>query len=159
MPTDRQRVEASIPAFLMFDVALSGLDESEGEQVKNLRTYLAIASTECVQDLQEPSRSKILRRSQRIFHEVFDEYRKENMDVAKLGLMAYYLLKAVTDVDYLVIGPESMMQKALDILLPVLGEHAEVQKLDRSAQKQARRVLQRLQGFGYYPGVPLPDDT
>lgn len=158
MPTDRQRVEASLPCFLMLDVVLNGIEvEDDGENYKRLKTHLALASTECVQDLMEPARSKILRRSERAYHDVFDEYRKIEGGSAKLGLIGYYLLRALTDGDYLVIGQESQMQQALDMLLPLLEEHASIAAVDRSAQKQARKVLMRLQGLGYYGSVQLPD--
>ena len=99
-------------------------------------------------------RSKLIRRGHRAHEEVTAPYRKEGHRVDKVGLIIYWLLKSVTDCEYVVIGEASSLQKALDIIWPALEHAAQVDPLLASAKKQGKRLLEHLQRLGYYSGVP-----
>ena len=52
--------------------------------------------------------------------------------------MLYWVLKSITDCEYVVIGEDSSLQKALDIVWPALEHAAQVDPLMASAKKQGQ---------------------
>ena len=59
----------------------------------------------------------------------------------------------MTDCDYLVLEDDSPMRKAMDLMLPALAPTAEIDELNASAKKGARKALKTLQAMGYFEGV------
>lgn len=156
MPTDRQRVELMLPAHMMLGVFLNGVDEKDEPAAVTLKAKLVAASIMPVADVMEPARSKLIRRAARAYHEITDGYTKEGATVGKMGLISFHLLRVLLDCEYLVMPGGSPMSDAMDEMLPLLDEAYQEEALDRSARKQARRVLGHLQRLGYYPGVAWP---
>lgn len=159
MPTDRQRVELMLAPIVLLDVVLNGISEPDGEEAMETRRLLRAAIEEVVADLREPQRSKIIRRSRRVYGDAVEPYRREGMEVAKLGLVAFYWLQNLVAQGYFVLAEDSLLQRALDRLLPALEPAANIPALDASAQRQAIRFLRGLQCAGYFAGVDFNDET
>ena len=157
MLTDRQRVGLLLPVQVMLTVLVHGVDDPEHEDAKLCRELLVQASEEPLGDLPPDKKVKVMRRVLRLHDEVSRPYTKEGMRADKYGLIAYYWLKALTDADYLILGAESAFSKALDLFLPAIGHVTEIEKVDKSAQKNARKFLTHLQRLGYYTGVGIVD--
>lgn len=157
MLTDRQRVELLLPSQVMLAVLIHGVDDPDHPDAKQCKELLVLAGNEVLMDLLPNRREQIVRRVYRVHKEVTEPYTKEGMRTDKLGLIAYYWLKAVVDQEYLVIGEESAFMKAMDIFLPAIEHVAQIEKVDKSAQKNARKFLAHLQRLGYYQGVSFPD--
>ena len=150
---DRQRVELHLIPMLLLGVVIAGVNDPDHPDAKACQRLLLNAAEAPVQDMREPFRSKLIRRGHRAHEEVTLPYRKEGHRVDKIGLMLYWMLKTITDCDYVVIGEDSSLQKALDIVWPALEHSAQVDPLMASARKQSRRLLDHLQRLGYYAGV------
>jgi len=151
---DRQRVELHLIPMLLLGVVIAGVNDPDHPDAKACQRLLLDAAEAPFQDMREPFRSKLIRRGHRAHEEVTLPYRKEGNRVDKIGLMLYWMLKAITDCDYVVIGEDSSLQKALDIVWPALEHSAQVDPLMASARKQSRRLLDHLQRLGYYAGLP-----
>lgn len=153
---DRQRVEIMLPAQIMLGVLLAGASDQECDDFKIAKEAFIEASDEAVRDLMPEKRASIIRRMFRVNLEVSAPYQKENARVDKMGLIAFYWLRALVDQDYLILHEGSAMQRGMDIMMPALEHAANIEKLDASAQKNARKFLAHLQRLGYYPGVKEP---
>jgi hypothetical protein len=152
--SDRQRIELHLPPMFLLGVVIAGVTDERHPDAVECRELLIAAAEAPFADLREPLRSKLIRRGHRTHEEVAGPYRKENSRVDKVGLIFYWLLKAITDCDYIVIGQDSALQKALDLVFPALEHAAVIDPLMASAQKQGRKVLEHLQRLGYYADVP-----
>jgi len=150
---DRQRIELMLPPQVMLAVLIDGVNDPDHPDAIKCRELLVKASAEPIQDLPPNKQVQLTRRVMRTHLEVTAAYRKDGMRTDKLGLIAYYWLKALLDQDYLVLGPESYFSQALDLFLPAIEHAAQIEKLDKSAQKNARKFLAHLQSLGFYQGV------
>lgn len=159
MPSDRERVELLLAPILFLDIALNGTSDPESDEAMETRRLLRAAVEEIVEDLREPQRSKIIRRSRRVYGDAVEPYRREGMEVAKLGLVAFYWLQRLVAQGYFVLAEDSPLQLALDRLLPALEPAANIPALDASAQRQSVRFLRGLQAAGYFTGVHFDDQT
>jgi hypothetical protein len=153
--TDRQRVELVLLPMMMLDVLLNGVDKPDHVDAKRADALLRAAAGEGLAGMLAKDQSKIMRRAKRTHQEAIQMYRRENAQVAKVGLLTFYLTQAVTDCDYLVLTPRSAMAAAMDLMIPALQPSAEVEKLNASAKRAARKALQKLQDLGLFEGVPL----
>ena len=151
---DRQRVELHLIPMLLLGVVIAGVNDPDHPDAKACQRLLLNAAEAPFQDMREPFRSKLIRRGHRAHEEVTLPYRKEGHRVDKIGLMLYWVMKAITDCEYVVIGEDSSLQKALDLIWPALEHAAQVDPLMASAKKQGRKMLESLQRLGYYSGVP-----
>lgn len=157
MITDRHRVELMLPAQMMLAVLIAGADAPNHPDAKEARACLKQASDEVVADLSDKQRASLARRVARVHLEITEEHRRIAARVDKVGLIAYYLIKAITDCDYLVIPDGSAMSRGLAYMLRALEPSANIERLDQSAQKASRKMLLHLQRLGYYERVPVGD--
>lgn len=144
-----------LPAQVMLSVMLAGVDDPNHPAAVETNKLLIDAADEPVKGLHPQERSKIIRRMFRVHQEVTEPYRKQNARVDKMGLIAFYWLKALTDSEFLVMYEGSAMGKAMELMLPALEHAAAQDALDSSAQKAARKFLAHLQELGYYAGVEM----
>lgn len=152
---DRQRVEIMLPAQIMLGVLLAGASDQDCEEFRMAKEAFIEASDEAVRDLMPQKRNAIIRRMFRVNLEVTAPYQKEDARVDKMGLVAFYWLKALIEQDYLILYEGSAMQRGMDIMMEALEHAANIEKLDASAQKNARKFLAHLQRLGYYQGVTM----
>jgi hypothetical protein len=134
---------------------------------RETRRLLLEASAIPLEDLYfEKKRTSLTNRIQRTHLEVVAPYLKgDDPDPRKIGIIAYYLLQHLVDTNVLIVPEDSAFGQALAVMLPALSpwegstdqEVEDYERLNRSAQKQVRKVVQQLQIAGYYEGIPLPD--
>lgn len=72
---------------------------------------------------------------------------------AKLALSLYYFLRNMVDQGAYVISDESKFSKALDMFLPTVDPWLDQPRFVRSAYKEGRRILTRMQQAGYFSDV------
>lgn len=137
------------------------------ETFRQTKQLLLEACNEALKGVYPPQKElSLLRRIERVHREVVEPFiTTDKPDPRKIGIVAYYLLQHLVDTELLIVPEESSFGQALDNMLPALSpqansspeEDAEYEALNRSAQKQVCRILQKLQTEGYYKGIPLPD--
>ena len=155
--SDRQRVEALLFPQMLWAVVEAGVNDKEGAEFKECQRLLFEAMAEPVKGLSERDTGKIVRRTGRVHLDVTEPYRQEGARCDKVGLIVYFLIKAATECDYLVIPEGSAIQRALDLYLPAVQHSADEAALFASSKKHARKVLKHLQRLGYFDGVPFAE--
>lgn len=148
--SDRHVVEATLPSSFFWEVMVNGVADRHAPDHSQVIAWLDEATEAEVAGLPADRRSKILRRSQRIYHQALAEFRRQEMEAGKFGLVAFYLFDQLRDAGLFTLVDGSPLDRALEALLPAIAEWTAIPAVDASAQKQARRLLQLLQGEGYY---------
>ena len=144
---------------LMRGVVENGANDIHDPVFIVTRQLLALAESEAILGVPEKDCYKLSRRMLRAEQEVIGAYQKEGASVAKVGLILYYLLSAMTECDYLTLHPGSPMDQALEKILPALEPSANIVRLDQSAKKASRKVLKHFQTLGYFRGVLMEEDN
>lgn len=147
--TDRQRVEITLPARMLFTLHVCNCYADPDEAVvEKLGKLLVKACTEALDDLPEKAGSKIARRIERIHEAVTKDM--DDQAAAKVGLTIYYFVKDLIDREVLVLWDGSAFGEAINTMIPMFDYAFDVERMDKSARKQARRLLELLQREGYY---------
>lgn len=148
--SDRSMVESVLPCHLMLSVVMNGAEPDDPEAVKCI-ALLRSAAYEAVESLPtEKGREKILRRSERAYQDVARQWSGEGHSVGKFGLIVYYWLRGMMEAGYVILSEDGPFQEAMELLLPGLQSHSEIEAVDVSAQKQSRKFHAKLQSLGYY---------
>lgn len=156
--SDRQRVEVLLPAQMVLAIIIAGAGDRDAD-FDACKALLLTACKEPVADLTPAHQRKVLNRATRLHREVSAPYTKDGAEVSKLGLIVFYWLKAVVDSGYLVFAAGSAIDRAIDLFVPAIEHAAQVEAVDRSAQKQAVHMLRHLQRLGYYQGIGINADA
>jgi hypothetical protein len=154
--SDRQVVEALLPVRLWAIVIAEGIDKPDGDDARTLLSWLAQAQEEIVSGLQPGKAEAVTRRARRAVDLAKLPFVEANAAVAKFGLCVFYLLECLQRNGMFGIADESALDKATTAILAPEGtvtEFANIEKVDASAQKQARKMLETFQGEGYFRGV------
>jgi hypothetical protein len=147
--TDRQRVEIAIPARLVFGVvAAKCFSDPDAEVVKRLEDLLVQACVEPIADLPEQKGIQVARRIERTTDAIAKDF--DDQPAVKIAMALYYFLQDLLEREVLVLWEGSAFAEAMQILMPMFEHGFEVQRIDASAQKQARRLRERLEREGYY---------
>ena len=155
---DRQRVEALLFPQMLWAVVEAGVADKTLPDFQECQRLLREAMEEPLAGLDDKDRGKIVRRTGRVHLEITEPYRTEEVTLCdKISLIVYFLIKAVTDCDYLVIPLDSAIQRALDFYLPAIAHLTGEPALFASSRKHARKVLEQLQRHGYFGGVPFAE--
>lgn len=156
--SDRQRVESLLFPQMLWAVVEAGVADKTQSDFQECQRFLREAMEEPLCGLDDKERGKIVRRTGRVHLGITAPYRTESTPLCdKIGLIVYFLIKAVTDCDYLVIPADSAIQRALDLYLPAIEHLTEESALFASSRKHARKVLEQLQRLGYFGGVPFAE--
>jgi hypothetical protein len=159
---DRQRIELSIPALLLhalvsmaqFAVGSEGHIDAEADQAdaraaeQALRRLTGEAMMQPFRGNTPQVEVKLLRRARRETAEVVGEL--DGQSAIKIAMALYYFLVELVDGGYLEVWEGSFVHEAIELLVPMMRDGFAQPDLDASAQKQARRLLQRLQARGWY---------
>lgn len=146
---DRQRVEIAVPARLVFGLAVCKcFSDPDHDDVKRLQDLLLRACIEPLDGLQEREGKKIARRVERVVDEAAKDF--DQQPAVKIAMSLFYFLEHLLATGYLELWEGSPMGEAMSLLMPMFDHGFEKHRQDRSAQKQARRLLQHLQRQGYY---------
>lgn len=149
--SDRQRVELVIPARLLWSVVHCGVEEK-----KTSLTTLEMIKSACFEPLDgllAKDKLSLARRIDRVFAEVIEPLTstdKQIVTIGKAGLVIYYFIVDLVEREYLVLYADTPMAKVIEAILPDLTPLANIAGVDRSAQKQAAKLLSRLNELGYY---------
>lgn len=150
--SDRQRTELALPAHVMMGVLFAGVDKPDTD-FENCVSLLKTAACEPVGDLDDRKARKIQERVRRLHHDVVRPYSADGADVAKFGLIVFFWIKAMVETGYLAFADGSAIDQALRLYVGAIEHKAEEPKIVASAQKQARKMIGRLQAQGYYAGL------
>lgn len=151
----KERTEAALPARMMFAISqmsvfgfAPGTEENGKRELERMRALLMRACLEPIEGLPRPMALLLGKQIDRLHNQVMAEYDKTRAD--KVAAAVYYILKELTDTGYLELWEGSAMAEAAAIYLPMIEHVFDEERLDESAQKQARRIIQKLQAKGYY---------
>lgn len=150
--SDRQRTEIALPAHVMMGVLFAGVEDQDAEFEQCVR-LLKTAACEPVDDLDDRKARKIQERVRRLHHDVVRPYSTEGADVGKFGLVVFFWIKAMVETGYLAFADGSAIDEALKLYIGAIEHKAEQPRVVASAQKQARKMIGRLQAQGYYAGL------
>lgn len=150
---DRQRVEAIFFPVFFQQVLRCGVNDKGSDDYRACMLQLQQAIDAALVGCDEKRVGNLMRRVIRVHNDVTEPYRRENVRVEKMGLMALYCLQMVLDADYLVLEEGSDLAEAINAIMRGLADAFKEEKLDASAQKQAGRMLSHLQQLGYFDGV------
>lgn len=158
---DRQRVELALPARLFYALAVCdvfAVDPAHADtpdaaekgmrEVAELRDLLKVACIEPIADIDPRKAGQLSRRIDRVAKEVTAEYDQERG--IKLALVFYYWLEDLLSRGVLVCHEGSTFGRAIRMLFTMFQHGFAIEKQDASAQKQARRLLEKFQVAGYF---------
>jgi len=154
--SDRQIVESLIPVRLWATVIAEGIDKPDGDDARTLLSWLAQAQEEIIAGMQVKKSDALVRRARRAVEMAKAPFVEANAAVAKFGLCVFYLLDCLRRNGVFGLVDDSSLDKAVTAILAPEGtvtEFANIPKVDASAIKQARKMLETLQGEGYFRGV------
>ena len=154
--SDRHITESLIPVRLFWSILWHGLDDRQSEDGKALLALIGQAERDAVSGLDSKRSEKLIRRSLRINACLVKPFQEAQAHVAKFGLVAYYTLRRLVEAGAVHIADGSALDQVSEALLSdegTLVEFANIDRVDASAKKQARRMLAALQEEGLFKGV------
>lgn len=134
-------------------VVIHGVHDRGSENTKSILLALDNAIIAATPEGVLSERSKIWRRVVKVVTDVMIKpFQEQEEKVAKYGLAVYYLLRNLIDQGRFGVEEGSEVEDAMEAILGGLSEYTtkEHEKLDKSAFKAGRRMLERLQKEGYY---------
>jgi len=152
--SDRHIVEALLPVRFLASVVHYGVADPAADDAQQLITWLKEAEREIVAGRSDKEAFKLARRSWSAYDHAMAPYLKEEASCAKFGLIVFYLLALLEEQEVYLFTPGSPFDQAQQALYGPEGtivELANIDAVDVSAQKQARRLLRSLQDMGYFP--------
>jgi hypothetical protein len=151
----KERVEIALPARMMFAVATMdvfafdpGEEDTGRGQLERMKALLLEACHAPMEGLAPKIRSVVNSQIDRLHVQAMGEYDGQRAD--KVAAAVFYFLKALTDSGYLELWEGSPVAQAAAIYTPAIEHVFGEGRLDASAQKAARRILDKLQARGYY---------
>ncbi len=148
--TDREIVEVSFLARMIYLIVISGMREDIAQK---LHGDALAALEEPLTMLPEKKKNNLKRRVIRL-EERFIKPLSNKTHSVKILLIAYYFINKLIDDDYINIPEESKLYKLINTLLNYVDQDIQgFQKIDKSAEKQSAKWLEKLQNEGYYKHV------
>ncbi len=154
--SDRQITQELLPVHLFAAVIREGIDDPNGDDARQLMAWLGQSQEEIVAGIIDKKATALVRRARAAVELVKKPFVEAQAPVAKFGLCVFYLLDCLRQNGVFGMVDGSSLDKTAEALLSpegTLTEFANIEKVDVSAQKQARHMLQALQADGYFRGV------
>jgi hypothetical protein len=154
--SDRQITQELLPVHLFATVIREGIDDPNGEDARQLMAWLSDAQEAVLDGVAPAKGTSLARRARRAVELVKKPFVQAEAPVAKFGLTVFYLLDCLRRNGVFGLVDGTPLDKTADALLSpdgTLTEFANIEKVDESAQKQARKMLETLQGDGYFRGI------
>lgn len=146
---ERQRVETAVPARLVFGLAVCNcFSDPDADVVKQLKELLLRACVEPVEGLGPKEGGKVARRIERVCEAAAKEF--DGQPAVKIAMALFYFLEDLLSREVLTLWEGSAFGEAMTLLMPMFEHGFESEKIDASARKQARKLLERLQREGYF---------
>lgn len=142
--SERRRLELLLLPRILLQVLENGASDKSHPDYARVQSLLHDAMCEPIHGLHVPTAEKLLRRMQRKHHELAQRYFKD-MPNAKVALVLWHMIRGMLDRGDMELYEGSAMADALLGMLPMFEHVMDVEAIDRSAQKQARRFLEALQ--------------
>lgn len=152
--TDRMRVEVALPARMLFRCveAIGDATKEAGESPEHLEPLLRDLKDACheaVAGLTADRSRTLARRINREHAAALEAFAERPTMLACLVVLYWY--KQALDEEILVLTPGSPLDRATAALLEILERHGEDwDDLDRSARKNARRMMERFRASGLF---------
>jgi hypothetical protein len=153
--SDRQIIQDLLPVRLFAVVIAEGIDKPDGDDAQQLLAWLRQAQEEVIAALPPRKADALLRRVRRAVDVAKEPFVEANAAVAKFGLCVFYLLDCLRSGGAFGVVDGSAFDLATSAILSPDGtvtELANIEKVDASAKKQARKMLADLQAEGYFRG-------
>lgn len=158
--SDRHRVEICLPAQMMLACAIAGISEEnqQTDDFKQFKQDLIEAGWGPVEDLDPKKQGNVLRRVLRLHESIPKQIiGDDHGNIPKLALVQFHLIRFILEDGYLQYEESGVFHRSVLAFMEALQHHAEEERFNASAIKQAKKLLQRLQSEGYYRGVAIPD--
>lgn len=157
--SDRHRVEICLPAQMMLAAILAGVPEAQQKKQDflDLKKDLIDLSWEAVIDLPPKQQHKLLQRVLKLHSDLNKEFMSDKEDIPKIALIEFHCIKFIIEDEYLQYTEGSLFDTSIQTFMASIEHHAQKEKVNASAIKQARKMLKFLQDQGYYPGVEPSD--
>lgn len=149
---DRQRVELLLPIEMMIGLVRAGDVDHDADTVACIE-HLTAGALELIGGLDDKAKAKILRRVKRTHVAVSLAYTKDGAEVAKYGLIVFFLIKHLVETGYLVIPEGGEVDRGISLYMAGLEHAAREDLVVKSATKQSAKLLGHLQRLGFYEGA------
>lgn len=147
-------VERIIIYTLIHKAIAEGVRTCDLEYIQPVLRSLESAIVEDVSTLPKEKQESALRHSEKSTGAIVQPFVDDGADCAKFALATFYAVDALIDAG-LFIADNEKFASAMDALLSEGGsvsELANIESVDKSAQKQARKLLNSMQSLGYFGG-------
>ncbi|MFK4823464.1 hypothetical protein ACI0FM_01485 [Paenochrobactrum sp. BZR 588] len=149
---DRQRVKASIITALIYGITKNMGHFQEIDQEKADHNFIVTASRSALlepQDDLDPKRAaQIRRRLDRLYKKLTPVFADQHN--GKCMMTVYYLLENLLVEERLSVSADTTFGQSLEKFLEPIQRLFNIQKLDASAQKQARQIREMMRREGYF---------
>lgn len=147
--TDRQRVELALPARLMLMAVQVALGDDEDAASKEILADLRSACVQPIADLTAKDQGRLARRIERTSQGLVAEFNRKT-SAGKVAMSVFYFIEAAIEHGFIELFEGSPMANATNKVLVMLNPDFEKAELDRSAQKQGKKILGACQALGLY---------
>lgn len=147
--SERQRVELAIPARMIFGLVCGQIfSDPTAPEVEKIKKLMAQACIEPLDGLTPKKVGQVARRIERLHDEVAEMI--DQASALKVSLAFFYLLDDLIRRGVLVLWEGSAFGEAITLMTPMFAYGFEEAKVDKSAQKTARKIIAHLQEQGYF---------
>lgn len=154
--TDREYIQDLLPVRMFGAVILHGIDDPKGATALQIMKWLKDAEDDVLVGVNAKKADGLKRRAWRLHDVILKPFRQEETAVSKFALIVFYVLDHVRKHGQLNITEGGPLDLAISSVLAEDGtvvEQANIEKVDNSAQKQARKLFALIQNEGYYRGL------
>ena len=155
--SDKQRIEISLPVQMILAAIISGVSDQTTPEFLETKNNLMLAGNDPVSDLPDKKAIKILNRTRDLLYAITKEHISEGSEVSKVALITFHFMSFIIENGYLKYEEGCAFDKSINSFMGALQKVAEEPKVNASAIKQAKKMLKKLQGLGYYENVQISD--
>ena len=148
-------VERLIPVHLIHAAVWHGVADRDQADHAAVLDMLAAAAAEETEQLPSHRADSIKRHAKRAAEALLAPYIAEGTSCAKFGLTVFYAVRQLIDAGAYELV-DGAFSEAMDAVLNPEGtvtEFANIDGVDASAQKQARKLIRAMQALGYFTDI------
>ena len=146
-------VERLVLIRLAYSVVFHGVDDRDAPDMRALLAKLDTAGDDEIRHLSRPEQEAKRRHAARATEQILAPFIEQGMSCAKFGLSVFYAINILAEEGLYDIGQNPMFEEAMSAIISEDGtvtEFANIERLDKSAQKNTRRILTALNSLGYF---------
>jgi hypothetical protein len=154
---DKLIIELAVLPMLASAVIETGVakDQQSQPEVVEAKRLFSEAFDEAMSGLKHKDKQRLKFPAYRLRDLIMKPYIETGIPVVKFGLITFHIMRELTDCEYLTIPESSPLSRGLDILIEALEDEANIEARNKSAMKNARQILRRLQEQGFYQLVVI----